>query len=151
MVEKKVIKKAVVKTEKKEEAVPKAETSRAVGRRKEASARVRLSLGKGEVTVNGRKLAEYFPNKLWQEKVISPLVAVGREKNFAVSVKVAGGGSHGQAEAVCHGIARVLVAWEAELKPVLKAQGFLTRDPRAKERKKFGLNKARRAHQWRKR
>ena len=128
-----------------------ADSARSVGRRKTASARVKLSLGKGEVVVNGKKLAEYFPVKLWQQKVLAPLVLIGREKDFDFSVKVAGGGSHGQAEAVCPGISRALVKWEATLKPALKAAGFMTRDPRAKERKKAGLYKARRAHQWRKR
>jgi len=150
MVEKKITK--IKKVEEKEEKNIATETSsRAVGRRKTASARVRLSLGKGEVTINGRKLAEYFPVKLWQNTVVSPLVVTGKEKSFDVTVVVAGGGSHGQAEAVRHGIARALVKWDETLKSVLKAQGFMCRDAREKERKKPGLYKARRAHQWRKR
>lgn len=124
---------------------------RAVGRRKTAAARVRLTAGKGIITVNDKTLNAYFPLKLWQEKILSPLVAVGREKQLDVSVRVAGGGVSGQAEAVRHGIARALVRWNEETKPVLRAEGFLTRDPRAKERKKPGLRKARRGHQWRKR
>lgn len=127
------------------------QTERAVGRRKTAAARVRLSAGTGEITVNDKALAVYFPLKLWQEKVVSPLVIAGREKQLNVSVRVAGGGVSGQAEAVRHGIARALVRWNADLKPALRAEGFLTRDPRAKERKKPGLHKARRGHQWRKR
>jgi small subunit ribosomal protein S9 len=86
-----------------------------------------------------------------QQAVVSPLIKVGREKDLDVSVRVVGGGNRGQADAVRHGIARALIRWNEDLKPVLRAEGFLTRDPRAKERKKFGLYKARRAHQWRKR
>ena len=125
--------------------------SRAVGRRKTASARVGLTQGKGEITVNGKPLAEYFPVAIWQQKVLAPLTATGREKTLDVSVKVEGGGPHGQAQAVRHGIARALVELDENLKPILKAEGFLTRDARAKERKKFGQTKARRGHQWRKR
>jgi len=124
---------------------------RAVGRRKTAAARVRLVAGTGEITVNNKPLAIYFPLKLWQEKIISPLLVCGREKQLDVSVRVAGGGVNGQAEAVRHGIARALVLWNIELKPILRSQGFLTRDSRGKERKKPGLHRARRAHQWRKR
>ncbi len=127
------------------------QTERAVGRRKTAAARVRLSAGTGEVTVNGKELKVYFPLKLWQEKVMAPLMVAGREKQLNVSIRVAGGGVSGQAEAVRHGIARALVRWNADLKPALRAEGYLTRDPRAKERKKPGLHKARRGHQWRKR
>lgn len=127
------------------------QTTRSVGRRKTAAARVRLTTGKGNIVVNDRDYKEYFPLALAQQIVQSPLVAVGRESGLDVSVKVAGGGSQGQAEAVRHGIARALVEWDEALKPVLRAEGFLTRDPRAKERKKFGRYKARRGHQWRKR
>lgn len=127
------------------------ELIKAVGRRKKAAARVRITTGKGVITVNGRDYKDYFPVVIWQEKVMAPLKAVGREERLDVSVKVAGGGVHGQAEAVRHGIARALVALDETLKPVLRAEGFLTRDPRAKERKKAGLRKARRAHQWKKR
>lgn len=125
--------------------------SKAVGRRKTASARVRLSPGKGEIIINGKKLEEYFPTELAQQKVMSPLVVTGKDKSLDISVKVAGGGSNSQAEAVRHGIARALVDWNEELKPALKAEGFMTRDSRSKERKKYGLHKARRAHQWKKR
>lgn len=124
---------------------------RAVGRRKTAAARVRLTTGTGTITVNDKALAVYFPLKLWQEKVMSPLVVVGREKQLDISVRVAGGGISGQAEAVRHGIARALVRWNEDTKPVLRAAGFLTRDSRGKERKKPGLHRARRGHQWRKR
>ena len=129
----------------------KQQTERAVGRRKTASARVQISLGSGKVVINGKTLQEYFPILLSQQKILSPLQVAGKEKDLDVSVKVAGGGVLGQAEAVRHGIARALVAWNEELKPVLKAEGFLTRDARAKERKKYGRRKARRGRQWKKR
>ena len=127
------------------------QTERAVGRRKTAAARVRLMAGTGVVTVNNKPFEVYFPLKIWQDKIQSPLVVAGREKQLDVSVRVAGGGVNGQAEAVRHGIARALVLWNPDLKPIMRAEGFLTRDPRAKERKKPGLHKARRGHQWRKR
>ena len=125
--------------------------TKAVGRRKTAAARVKLSLGKGEIVINGKSLFEYFPIPLWSDKVSAPLKAVGKEKDFDVNVKVVGGGINSQADAVRHGISRALVKWNEEWKPALKAEGFMTRDPRAKERKKPGLHRARRAHQWRKR
>lgn len=126
-------------------------TVKALGRRKTAAARVRLSLGKGVVTINDKTLKEFFPIDFWSDKVLAPFKIVSREKDFDVSVKVIGGGTNSQAEAVRHGIARALIKWDEALKPILKAEGFLTRDPREKERKKPGLHKARRAHQWRKR
>ena len=124
---------------------------RAVGRRKTAAARVRIELGTGKISINGRELNDYFPTKLWQNIVLSPLVLVSKENDFDVSVKVAGGGIPGQADAVRHGISRALVKWNEDFKPALRAEGYMTRDSRAKERKKAGLHKARRAHQWRKR
>ncbi len=127
------------------------ETTRAVGRRKTAAARVRIETGKGTITVNGRAMTEYFPVQIWQDIVRAPLDVTGKTEALDVSVKVAGGGPKGQADAVRHGIARALIAWNPDFRPVLKAEGFLTRDPRAKERKKFGRYKARRGHQWRKR
>lgn len=127
------------------------ETTRAVGRRKTASARVRLQMGQGNITINGKPLAEYFPYFEWQNMVTAPLKAISKEKTFDVSVKISGGGQKGQAVAVQHGIARALVVWDEELKKTLKTQGYLTRDARVKERKKPGLKKARRAPQWSKR
>lgn len=124
---------------------------RAVGRRKTAAARVRFTTGKGVVTINGRTLEDYFPTQLWQEVVMSPLVKTSREGKYDVSVKIVGGGVSSQADAVRHGIARALVKLDEELKPILKAEGYLSRDSRAKERKKPGLRKARRGRQWRKR
>ncbi|MFA5210944.1 MAG: 30S ribosomal protein S9 [Patescibacteria group bacterium] len=125
--------------------------SRAVGRRKSASARVQITLGKGKVTINSKDLKDYFSTKILQDLVLNPLKIVGKEKDLDISVKVLGGGIKGQAGAVAHGIARALVNWNEELKPLLKAEGLMTRDSRTKERKKPGLHKARRAHQWRKR
>jgi small subunit ribosomal protein S9 len=126
-------------------------TEKAVGRRKTASARVCLATGKGEIVVNSKPYKTYFGIALWQDKILAPLKAVGKEKDLDVSVKVLGGGISAQAEAIRHGIARALIKWNDEFRKVLKAEGFLSRDPRAKERKKFGLHKARRGHQWRKR
>lgn len=124
---------------------------RSVGRRKTASARVRLELGTGDIVVNGQPLNQYFPHVLMQRKVLAPLEVTGKTKDMNISVKVVGGGKQGQAEAVRHGIARALVKWNEDFRKVLRAEGFLTRDPRAKERKKFGRRRARRGHQWKKR
>ncbi len=124
---------------------------RAVGRRKSASARVRLEKGSGKVTVNGQPLEKYFPYFEWQEFVVAPLKALGKEKDLDISAKVNGGGKKGQATAVQLGVSRALVLWNEEFKKTLKALGLLTRDARVKERKKPGLKKARRAPQWSKR
>lgn len=137
---------AINKTTTKDESM-----SRAVGRRKTAAARARISLGKGNILINDKEYKVYFPLKLYQNKVLAPLQAVGKEKDFDISVRVAGSGISSQNEAVRHAIARALVRWNADFKPVLKAEGYLTRDPREKERKKFGRHRARRGHQWRKR
>ncbi len=124
---------------------------RAVGRRKTASARVRVGAGTGKITVNGKPLAEYFPTFQMQETVFAPIKKLGKEKDLDFSVKVVGGGKQGQAVAVQHGIARALLAWNVDFKKTLKSEGMLTRDARVKERKKFGLKRARRAPQWSKR
>lgn len=124
---------------------------RAVGRRKTAAARVQIVPGKGAIKVNGKDFKDYFGLALWQQRVLAPLVALGKEKDYDISAKVAGGGVSGQVDAVRHGIARSLLKWNIDFRPILKAGGFLTRDARAKERKKPGLYRARRAHQWRKR
>lgn len=124
---------------------------RAVGRRKEASARVKIDKGGGKITVNGQPLNAYFSHFELQETVMAPLKALAKEKDMDISVKVRGGGKKGQSVAVQHGIARALLLWNEEFKKTLKAHGFLTRDARVKERKKFGLKKARRAPQWSKR
>lgn len=129
----------------------KQDTTRAVGRRKTAAARVRIAKGSGSITVNGKAMTTYFPIVFWQEKVTAPLEVVGKMKDFDISVKVAGSGVNAQAEAVRHGIARALVAVDEGFKPLLRAAGYLTRDARAVERKKAGLRGARRGRQWRKR
>jgi small subunit ribosomal protein S9 len=123
----------------------------AVGRRKTSVARVRISAGKGNVTVNGKTMAVYFPDEHWQNTLKTPLVLVGKEKEFDVSVLAHGGGVNSQAEATRHGIARALEKFDGTLRPTLKKAGLLTRDPREKERKKPGLKRARRAPQFSKR
>ena len=125
---------------------------RALGRRKTAAARVRLlPSGTGVITINNRPLSNYFTLFELQDAVRAPLRTVGKEDVFDISVRVAGGGIRGQAEAVRHGIARALIKWNTDLRKTLKAEGFLRRDPRSKERKKPGLKRARRAPQWSKR
>ncbi|GAB3160233.1 30S ribosomal protein S9 [Myceligenerans salitolerans] len=124
----------------------------AVGRRKEAVARVRLVPGTGQWKINGRTLEEYFPNKVHQQLVNDPLKLVEVEGRFDVIARINGGGSSGQAGALRLGIARALNAIDAESnRPALKKAGFLTRDDRAVERKKAGLKKARKAPQYSKR
>ena len=122
-----------------------------LGRRKTATARVRLSLGSGRVTVNDKELKEYFRNPGLEQAALSPLDNLKLGAKFDVNVKVRGGGIHAQSEAVRHGLARALIAMNAEFKKRLRNLGFLTRDPRMVERKKYGLKKARRAPQWQKR
>lgn len=124
----------------------------AIGRRKEAVARVRWNAkGEAKITVNGRTMADYFPTFELQHIVMQALVATQNDKLGSVSAKVAGGGINGQAESVRLGISRALVKVDPDLRLVLKRAGFLRRDPRAKERKKYGLKRARRAPQWQKR
>ncbi len=123
----------------------------AVGRRKTSVARIRITDGKGIVMVNGKKLAEYFNNPFWQNIVLSPIEKSDLFSKSDISVRVTGGGVNSQAEAIRHGIARVLVEKDPSLRGVLKAKSYLKRDPRMKERKKYGLKKARRAPQWSKR
>jgi small subunit ribosomal protein S9 len=121
------------------------------GRRKEAVARVRLVPGHGRIIVNGRPYEEYFPSVLWQALVRQPLEVTGTAELYDVFVRVDGGGVGGQAGAVRHGIARALLQTEGEHRPVLKKAGLLTRDARVKERRKYGLKKARKAPQFSKR
>ncbi len=122
------------------------------GRRKKAIARVRLIPGgNGTIVINDRAFENYFPQGTMQYIVKQPLVAVEVESKYDVMVNVIGGGYTGQAGAIRLGIARALLEAEENCRPVLKAAGFLTRDPRAKERKKYGLKKARRAPQFSKR
>jgi small subunit ribosomal protein S9 len=121
------------------------------GRRKDAVARVRLLPGQGRITVNDRPYEEYFPLRTLQMVVEQPLQATNTTDKFDVDVNVVGGGVAGQAGAVRHGIARALLRADGEFRPVLKKAGYLTRDPRMKERKKYGLKAARRAPQFSKR
>lgn len=122
------------------------------GRRKAAIARVRLIPGgNGSIVINDRAFDDYFPQGTLQYIVKQPLVLTATEAKFDVFVNVCGGGYTGQAGAIRLGIARALLQADAELRPALKKEGFLTRDPRVKERKKYGLKKARRAPQFSKR
>ncbi len=124
----------------------------ATGRRKQAIARVRIVPGTGRYVLNGRTLDEYFPNKVHQQLVNEPFVVVGAADAYDVQARLHGGGPSGQAGALRLGIARALNEIDSEInRPALKAAGFLTRDPRAKERKKAGLKKARKAPQYSKR
>ena len=125
--------------------------AQAVGRRKEAVARVRLVPGSGKFTLNGRTLEDYFPNKVHQQLVKSPLVLVEREEQFDIVALLHGGGPSGQAGALRLAIARALTQYSPDDRPALKKAGFLTRDARAVERKKAGLKKARKAPQYSKR
>ena len=121
------------------------------GRRKEAIARVRIVPGTGQWQINGRTLEEYFPNKVHQQLISEPLVTLGAEGQFDVIARITGGGVTGQAGALRLGIARALILIDPENRPALKKAGFLTRDARVKERKKYGLKKARKAPQYSKR
>jgi len=132
--------------------VPTGEFLKAIGRRKEASAQVKIfPNGKGSITVNNRDFKEFFPVYNLQELVMAPLKLAGREGKIDVSALVRGGGIRGQADAVRLGITRALVELDENLHTTMKKAGFLTRDPRVKERKKYGLKKARKAPQWAKR
>lgn len=124
----------------------------AVGRRKTAVARVRLTEGRAHAfTINGRALDVYFPDAYLRGVAEAPLRVLAAVPALSVEVRVSGGGITGQAEAVRHGISRALSLWNADHRPRLKKAGFLRRDPRMKERKKYGLKGARRAPQWQKR
>ncbi|HEX6844758.1 MAG TPA: 30S ribosomal protein S9 [Actinomycetota bacterium] len=121
------------------------------GRRKEAVARVRLVPGSGGFSVNERPIDEFFPTRVHRMVAKAPLTLLGREKDFDVVATVRGGGVAGQAGAVRLGVARALIELEPELRPQLKAEGYLMRDSREKERRKYGLKKARKAPQYSKR
>src|SRR5215470_8011811 len=121
------------------------------GRRKTSIARVRLTTGSGKITVNGRAFENYFPTDTLRGQVSQPLTLTGNADKFDVRVNVSGGGPMGQAGAVRHGIARALLTVDANLRPALKAEGLLTRDPRMKERKKYGQPGARKRFQYSKR
>lgn len=121
------------------------------GRRKTSVARVRLVPGEGKININGKNLNEYFSREVCIENIKKPLILTQTEFQFDVIVNVNGGGISGQSGAIAHGISRALLQANDEYKPILKKAGLLTRDPRMKERKKYGLKKARKAPQYSKR
>ncbi len=123
----------------------------AVGKRKTAVARVFMQEGKGRIKVNGRDFKDYFPLETLQITVLDPLRLVNKENAFDIKANIKGGGIRGQAEALRLGIARALVLYDESLRPALREAGFLTRDARVKERKKYGQRGARRKFQWVKR
>ena len=126
-------------------------THYATGRRKTSTARVYLSKGKGQIIVNNKPLNEYFGREVAQMLVLQPLNLVELLEKIDIKAMVNGGGSFGQAGAIRHGISRALVEYDSELRSQLKKAGYLTRDPRKVERKKFGLKKARKSSQYSKR
>jgi len=121
------------------------------GRRKESVARVRVVTGTGRFDLNGRRLEEYFPTRAHRMIVMTPLRIVGKEKDVDVIASLSGGGTSGQAGALRHGIARGLIEMDPDLRGALKSEGLLRRDAREKERRKYGLKKARKAPQYSKR
>jgi small subunit ribosomal protein S9 len=127
------------------------ETAQTVGRRKEAVVRVRMVAGTGQFVLNGKSLEDYFPNKVHQQLIREPLVMLEKPETFDIRANLKGGGTTGQAGALRLAIARALIEIDSEDRPPLKKAGFLTRDPRVKERKKYGLKKARKAPQYSKR
>jgi small subunit ribosomal protein S9 len=124
---------------------------RATGRRKTSMARVRLVAGTGAITINQRSLDDYFPNNVLKMIIKQPLLSAEAAEKFDIHVRVRGGGASGQAGAIRHGISRALTEFNAELRKKLKKEGFLTRDPRMKERKKYGQRGARARFQFSKR
>jgi small subunit ribosomal protein S9 len=130
---------------------PKERYTEATGRRKTAVARVRIVPGKGSIIVNGKDVTSYFSIPRLAAAAMAPLNQLNIAKNFDVTVKVSGGGISAQAEAIRHGLSRAIVLKDLGWKPRLRAMGYLTRDSRMVERKKYGLKKARRAPQWAKR
>ncbi len=125
--------------------------SYATGRRKDAVARVWIKPGRGEITVNDKRVGQYFARPVLRMLITQPFLVADRYNQFDVVCTVTGGGLSGQAGAVRHGISRALTHYEPELRPILKQAGFLTRDPRVVERKKYGKAKARRSFQFSKR
>lgn len=126
-------------------------TVQTTGRRKQAVARVRLRPGSGQITANGRAFDDYFPSAVHRRMITEPLRVVESEEAFDIDVTLHGGGLSGQAGAFRLGIARALINVDPEVRPAVKAEGLLTRDPRKKESKKYGLKKARKAPQYSKR
>jgi small subunit ribosomal protein S9 len=125
--------------------------SRATGRRKEAVCRARLLEGSGRYEINGRPLEDYFPSATHRMIIAEPLKLTNTEGRYDILAKIEGGGVAGQAGALRHAISKALVDMDPELRPILKKSGFLTRDAREKERRKYGLKKARKAPQYSKR
>ncbi len=123
----------------------------ATGRRKSSTARVFLRLGTGAIQINGRTIEDYFPREILRLHMLDPLKTIDRLGNFDLYVTVAGGGDTGQAGAIRHGLARALEKYDSTLRPTLKRAGFLTRDAREKERKKYGQRGARARFQYSKR
>ena len=122
------------------------------GRRKTAVARIRMEEGKGNVVINDLAMEEYLPNEVDQIDIFAPFKEVGRdEKGFDISIKTHGGGKRAQVGAIQLGLSKALVELDADLRKLLRKKGYLTRDPRMKERKKYNLHKARKAHQFSKR
>ncbi|MEO8637598.1 MAG: 30S ribosomal protein S9 [Candidatus Taylorbacteria bacterium] len=144
--------KEIKKTEE-EAQVKKSRYLEAVGRRKTSMARVRMTVGvpQSSYLINGKDMATYFPTPELQRIILDPLNKTKINSKFEITVQTKGGGIHSQAEAVRHGIARSLLLFDIELRKKLKKAGYLKRDPRMKERRKFGLKKARKAPQWSKR
>jgi small subunit ribosomal protein S9 len=125
--------------------------ARAVGRRKSSIARVRLLSGEGRIVINDKEHMTYLGQKRLEQVIMRPLRLTENQRRFNVSVKVEGGGVSGQAGAIAHAISRALIGLDPDLRPPLKKDGLLTRDPRVKERKKYGLKRARKAPQYTKR
>jgi len=121
------------------------------GRRKTAVARVRLATGSGKIVINGRTFENYFPAESHRVVAAQPLTITGMADKYDAQISVSGGGPNGQAGAVRHGLARALLTVDANLRPILKAEGYLTRDPRMRERKKYGQPGARKRFQYSKR
>ena len=145
-----MVKKPTIKEEK-AEPKPHARYTEGIGRRKTAIARVRVTKGKGDAKVNDKAAKEYFFTSNLLNTALSPLAELKLSGDYDMEVHVKGGGINAQADAVRHGLARALVIIDEELRHRLHALGYLTRDPRMVERKKYGLKKARRAPQWKKR
>ena len=122
-----------------------------IGRRKTSVARLYLSSGNGTISINGRTLEDYFPSEIHKIIIKQPLVLVESDGKYDIKINVNGGGFKGQAEAIRLAVSRALCEIDEENRPPLKKEGFLKRDPRVKERKKFGLKKARKSAQWSKR
>lgn len=139
------------KTSDETEKTPDKEKKLVTGRRKEAVARVKFMPGKGQIKINNRPFENYFSVETHRLKILQPLKIAGLMNKFDISASLCGGGSAGQAGALRHGIAKALVEIDEKLRPLLKKEGFLSRDPRRKERKKYGQKKARKQFQFSKR